>query len=447
MTSTSLPARAGAFFGVDDPWQRPRPTVTRADVYLALAVELLGLFSLELARSGGVLEGTDVPAWGQWIAVTTGALLVIGRRRWPLTIALLGAIHMFICGVTMPAVMAQVTLQVVYFLTLLSGVAWARDRRAMVAVVVSIVVFMFAWIAWQFALGAAAQSILESQGSNLPDPGFFPPVFAAVVMTLLINLLYFGGAILGGQAAWRSARQKADLMEQAATITAQNKGLREQAALDERLRIARELHDVVAHHVSAMGIQAGAARRVLARDPAAASEALSQVEQASRDAITQMRGLLGTLRGPGLAEQNGSRGRTTDPAIEDLPALLAEHDAAALVTTYDLTESPTDASARVPTSLSTTIYRTVQEALTNVNRHSTADRASVVVRVDESASAPFVEVEVVDNGRPRVGTSGSGLGQLGIRERAATHRGEVDLGPRVGGGYRVRVRYPLSTGR
>ena len=84
----------------------------------------------------------------------------------------------------------------------------------------------------------------------------------------------------------------------------------------------------------------------------------------------------------------------------------------------------------------------MQEALTNVRRHSTADTVSVVVRVDESTS--YAEVEVVDNGRPRHGTSGSGLGQLGIRERAATHDGQVDIGPRVTGGYRVRVRYPLG---
>ena len=108
----------------------------------------------------------------------------------------------------------------------------------------------------------------------------------------------------------------------------------------------------------------------------------------------------------------------------------------------DVVEDPTCAASRLPRGIGLAIYRTVQEALTNVRRHSTADAVSVVVRVDESTS--YAEVEVVDNGRPRHGTSGSGLGQLGIRERAATHDGQVDIGPRVTGGYRVRVRYPLG---
>jgi signal transduction histidine kinase len=265
----------------------------------------------------------------------------------------------------------------------------------------------------------------------------------------VVNVIYFGGAIVGGGVSWRAARQRTRLQDQAATIAAQAARLREQAVVDERLRIARELHDVVAHGVSAMGVQAGAARRVLDRDPDAARAALSHVEDASREALTQMRRLLGTLRegaadhGLDVTDPAGSTsgGRTSEAGVDDLADLVGQVSRDGLAVDLDVVEDQASAASRLPRGIALAIYRTVQEALTNVRRHSTADAVSVVVRVDEVAA--YAEVEVVDNGRPRHGTSGSGLGQLGIRERAATHGGQVDIGPRVTGGYRVRVRYPL----
>ena len=439
------PQRVLEWFGVDDTWERPRPAIGRQDVVLAAGVEAVGLLALELMRSAGGFENTSVPVWTQWLAVSSGAALLLGRRRWPLTVAMVAAAHMFVAGVTMPQVMAQMSLQIVYFVALLSGVAWARDRRGMVVVVSAIVLFMFAWIGWQFAVGSAAQEWIDDEGDS-EQIGLFPLIPAAVGITLLINAIYFGGAIIGGGVSWRAARQRDRLQEQASTIAAQAGRLREQAVMDERLRIARELHDVVAHGVSAMGIQAGAARRVLDRDPDAARTALSHVEETSRDAITQMRRLLGTLRegvGEAGAERSGGT-RTTEAGIGDLAGLVAEVSGQGLVISLDVVEAQEGAACRVPRGVGLAVYRTVQEALTNVRRHSTADTVSVVVRVDEAHPTAYAEVEVVDNGRPRHGTSGSGLGQLGIRERAATHDGQVDIGPRVTGGYRVRVRYPLG---
>lgn len=432
-------ARVATFFGVDDDWERPRPGLGANDVVLATSVAAFGLVSLELVRSVGGLDHTGPPVWVQWLVVATGATLLLGRRRWPLAVAGLAAAHMFVAGVTMPQVMGQMSLQVVYFVALLSGVAWARDRRVMLVVVGAIVLFMFAWVGWQLAVGSAAQDYLDLGGEE--RIGAFPPIPAAVSLSLLINAVYFGGAILGGAVSWRSARQRARLEEQAATITAQAGRLRDRAVLDERLRIARELHDVVAHHVSAMGIQAGAARRVLDRDPESASRALSAVEEASREAVVSMRDLLGTLR----ANDAGEHDRTTGPKVADLPGLVDGASTGGLRVSYDLVETPGGAADDLSSALGLSVYRTVQEALTNVVRHSTADRASVVLRVDATATTPYAEVEVVDNGRPRAGSSGSGLGHLGIRERTATHRGEVEIGPRLTGGYRVRVRYPLGT--
>jgi signal transduction histidine kinase len=438
----SLIARLRDAFGVDDPWERPRADVGRQDVLLAATVAALGLLSLELVRSSGGIEHTSAPLRAQWVVVLSGAALLMGRRRWPLAVAALAAAHMFVSGVTMPEVMGQLPSQIVYFVAILSGVAWARDRRAMVVVIGSILLFMFAWLSWQFAVGSAVQEWYDELGGT--QEGFFPAIPAAVAISMLVNALYFGGAIAGGLVSWRSARQRDHLAGQATTIARQAERLREQAVVDERLRIARELHDVVAHHVSAMGIQAGAARRVLDRDPDAARSALANVEDASRDAVTQMRRLLGTLREGAGGPGDGGDSRTTDAGIGDLPDLVAEVRGAGLGVRLDVVEARPGAAGRLPRGIGLAVYRTVQEALTNVRRHSTADAVSVVVRVEETAPAPYAEVEVVDNGRPRHGTSGSGLGQLGIRERAATHDGQVDIGPRMTGGYRVRVRYPLG---
>src|SRR5688500_15271046 len=93
-------ARLLEWFGVDDPWERARPAIGRQDVVLAASVEAVSLLALELVRSSGGFESSDVPVWAEWLAVSTGAALLLGRRRWPLTVALLAALHMFVAGVT-----------------------------------------------------------------------------------------------------------------------------------------------------------------------------------------------------------------------------------------------------------------------------------------------------------------------------------------------------------
>ncbi|HRA25064.1 MAG TPA: sensor histidine kinase, partial [Ornithinibacter sp.] len=120
----SLPSRVGEFFGVDDPWQRPRPQVSRSDVILALATAVLGLVSLELLRSMGLLETVKQPVWLQALATVSASALLTWRRRWPLSIAVAAAVHMFVVGVTMAPVMSQFTLQVVYFIAFYAAVAW-----------------------------------------------------------------------------------------------------------------------------------------------------------------------------------------------------------------------------------------------------------------------------------------------------------------------------------
>ncbi|KGN31713.1 histidine kinase [Knoellia sinensis KCTC 19936] len=421
--------------------------------------------TLELVRSVTDLDVGDHAHWVQWLAVVSGAALLVWRRTHPLLIGLLAATHMFLVGVTMPGIMGQFSLQIVYFSAIFSAVAWARSRRTALLVAGGVTLFMLLWIAWQLALGTGIQEFIDGANENGSE-GRVDAVLAGVALTFLINIVYFGGAIIIGQLAWRSARQRARLQEQAETIAAQADSLRRRAIVDERLRIARELHDVVGHHVSVIGVQAGAARRVLDRRPADAAVALSQIEASSRDAVTQMRSLLGTLRdieataheadagvdgyvGVGVDGAGGAGAgptpRAPEPSLGDLATLVAERNAQGQRTAYTLVETRPGAHECVTPPIGLSLYRITQEALANVTRHSTATSADVVLRVvDSTPTGSYAEVEVTDNGRPRLGTSGTGLGQLGMRERAASHQGSADIGPRPMGGYRVRVRIPLG---
>jgi signal transduction histidine kinase len=452
---TALVARVQTYVGVDTDWERvpdDSPRKRRADLWVALGFLAAGSLGVELLRSIDSL-GAQQDSW-VWphVAVALGTLPLAWRHRWPLLVAAGLSLHLFVFGLLMPAVAVSMPMQVVYFLALFTGVAWARDRQAMLGVVAGVVLLMFGWLAWQLAVGSGVEEAMSRGGEPLVHQGLFSPAGAYVVYTLLINVFYFGGAIIGGQAAWRAALQRDRLAAQARTIDAQATSLQRQAVVEERLRIARELHDVVAHHVSVIGIQAAAARRVLRRDPDAAEGALRSVETSSRDAVAQMRGLLGTLRTDDQEDTSngsgpGSRSRSPEPGLSDVVTLAREASSQGLDVDCHVVEDVPGAAASVPAPLGLSLYRTAQEALANVRRHSTASSATVFVRVerrpDHGFAHGYAEVEVLDGGRPRSGTSGTGLGLLGVRERLSTHGGVSEIGPRATGGYRVRVRMPL----
>lgn len=424
----------GDFFALDDDWERPGGTISRGDALFTLTVVALSLFVLELMRALGSLVEIDVPVWQQWLLTAIPGLFLLTRRRFPLITVCAATLAYWAITAYEPLMVSLLSTQVAYFLVVLGGVAWARNRRTMAGVYGVIIFAMFLWLVWGVAVGQATKDMVLAVD---PD-AWIPATIAAPLMLSVINILYFGGAVLGGQVAWRSARQRLGLQEQTETIREQAGQLREAAVVEERLRIARELHDVVAHHVSGIGVQAAAARRVLDKDPEAAKGALARIEGGSRDAVTQMRGLLGTLR---MGEGPTSEDTTApEPTLADVADLVAERNGAVLAVTHDVVEdAPGDLDA-VPTAVGHSLYRTAQEALTNVVRHSTAQRARVTVRV----GARHAEVEVTDDGRPRAGTSGTGMGQLGIRERVSSHGGAVEIGPRPLGGYRVRARIPLQ---
>lgn len=450
----SLSTTVGEFFAIDDDWERPAPPISRRDWVVGIGLSVVAVLLLELGRSVTEIHAGGQPHWVQWVATVSGAMLMVWRRQHPILVGCLAATHMFIVGVTMPMIMGQLALQAVYFVAIYAAVAYARHRRSALLVVAGITVFMLLWVGWQLALGGGIAEITEDARAEGAD-GWFSPEVGAVATLLAINVVYFVGAILVGQIAWRGARQRARLEEQASTIAAQADGLKRRAVVDERLRIARELHDVVGHHVAVIGIQAGAARRVLDKRPAEAAKALGQIEESSRDAVTQMRSLLGTLReiqenadeaskAATLANGTPTASRSPEPTLTDLTDLVAQRNANGLRTAYELVETRDGAHAGIAPPIALTLYRITQEALANVTRHSTATTSDVVLRVVDDAPGAYAEIEVLDNGRPRHGTSGTGMGQLGMRERAASHKGVVDIGPRPTGGYRVRVRIPLG---
>ncbi|MBB1052323.1 histidine kinase, partial [Dietzia sp. CW19] len=139
----------------------------------------------------------------------------------------------------------------------------------------------------------------------------------------------------------------------------------------------------------------------------------------------------------------GDPSRSAGHGVTDIQRLAASHDSADFSTSVSVVTGTGHPLEEVPPIVGLSLYRTAQEALANVRRHSTADRAGVVLRTGENPGGnPYAEVEITDAGRPRAGTSGSGLGLLGMRERVRSHGGECEIGPRVTGGYRVRVRLP-----
>lgn len=202
----------------------------------------------------------------------------------------------------------------------------------------------------------------------------------------------------------------------------------------ERLRIARELHDVVAHHVSAMTLRANAGRHLATRDPDAAAEALDHIATSGRATLDEMRSFVGALRG----DDAGAAGALTPtPGLADLPELLASYRRGGLQVDAELE----DAGADVPTPVGLHVYRIIEEGLTNVLRHSGAERAWVrLTREDDT-----IHLTVDDNGHGlATGGARDGHGLVGVAERVALQGGHSELGPGPHGGCRLAASLPVT---
>jgi signal transduction histidine kinase len=241
------------------------------------------------------------------------------------------------------------------------------------------------------------------------------------------DLVLFVPALVGGIVA--GTRRTRQLATEKALVEAEARA----AVAEERARIARELHDVVTHHVNLVVLQAMAASGQLDRDPEKVREPLRVIERSGREALTEMRRLLGVLR-----DDDAERPLTPQPGVDDVDDLVGSARSAGLSVGLAVSGTP----HRLPAGLGLTVYRIVQEALTNAARHAAGSRVGVSLRYEPEA----VEVAVVDDGGREVehAPAGGGRGLLGMRERVAVYAGTLDAGPVPDGGFAVHARLPLS---
>jgi signal transduction histidine kinase len=238
----------------------------------------------------------------------------------------------------------------------------------------------------------------------------------------------------------RVRRLQIEMMEERAVRAERERDEQARVAVqEERTRIAREMHDILAHSVSVMVVQAGAARRLVARDPGAAGEAAAQVEATGRDALREMRRVVGVLR----AGPDGEREGVAPMELEPQPALC---DVAALVDGYrdaglDVRLRTDGAPRALASGVELAAYRIIQEALTNTMKHAGPARAEVRIGFGDDA----LTVVVADDGRgPGFEPGRDGHGLAGMRERVGVYDGDLDAGPHPGGGFRVRARLPFD---
>jgi signal transduction histidine kinase len=254
------------------------------------------------------------------------------------------------------------------------------------------------------------------------------PAFLALYNLLVALVAFFAGRAVHNRRASTRA-----LEERARAAEANQRALAEQAVADERRRIARELHDVVAHHVSVMGVLATGARRVLPRRPEAADEALTTIENTSRTTLRELRRLLDVLR----TEAEPAAELEPQPGLAGIQTLVEQVREAGLPVRLTVD----GAAGGLDPGVALTVYRIAQEALTNALKHAGPAHAEVRLRF----GVFWLTVEVVDDGRgPRPGRTTLGHGLVGMRERVSLYGGTLRTGPRPGGGYRVYAKIPVE---
>ena len=357
-----------------------------------------------------VLAGGD-PSWGRPKALGVALGLastvpVAWRARWPLTA------FAIVLGANAACIYAAAPHQAAFqpfvalTLTAYSVGSRAEGRRAL----------------WMPPLLVAASA----------------PVFVAARLhgqqsgNIIPSFVWLVAAWAAGRTV-RSWRHKNVALERANRELAEQRELQAHAAVAvERGRIARELHDVVAHNVSMMVVQAGAAARVLHGEQPDVQNALEVIAATGRETVDEMRTLLGVLR-----SDDGPASLKPQPGLADLEQLVSGVREAGLPVTLRVEGTPRP----LPPALDLSAFRIVQEALTNTLKHAGNARADVTVRYEDS----LVSLEVADTGRGPGGGRGTGHGLAGMRERAAMFGGELQALPRPEGGFTVRALLPLTT--
>jgi signal transduction histidine kinase len=382
--------------------------VPRTDLILAAALALLAQAEIWLA---GTVHGPKAVVVLASL-VACGALVV--RRRLPLVSAAL----VLACGAVTAAynpASAEDDSQVGLLLLLITAYsvgAYARGRAAVAGALL--------------VAGLVAALVLT-------DPDEIDAA-AVVFFAILLGLPYAGGLAI----ARRRGRER--LLERHADRLDRERELATAAAIaEERTRIARELHDIVAHSVSVIVVQAQGGRRMLRLEPDEAEAAFDAIETTGRAALAEMRRLLGMLRAP----DEDVAALAPQPSLEHLDVLVDHVRAAGLAVELELEQE--GEAAAIPPGVDLSAYRIVQEALTNALKHAGPAHAHVRVRRLPAA----VDIEVYDDGDgfDTPAAPGAGQGMVGMRERVSVYGGTIDAGARPGGGYLVRVRLPFGETR
>ncbi|MFB9679612.1 sensor histidine kinase [Streptosporangium vulgare] len=341
-----------------------------------------------------------VPGWAEFLVLAGITLPLAVRRLWPLTV---------FCAVLAMSLVSLVLLGTVH------------DRFAAAAFALYLVALTRPRPRWEptiaiGACGAVAVLLLSAVGTPAPAPG--------VVGPLLVGVALMGGAWVAGRAVRDRRAYTARAAEQLAG----------RAVAEERLRIAREMHDVVAHSMSLIAVKAGIANHVAAVRPEEAADALRVIETTSRGALAEMRQLLGVLR----SDLGSSPDLAPSPGLAGLAALAERASMAGVRVELDVR------ATGLPEGVELSVYRIVQEALTNVVRHAAPARC----RVSVEASGGEVLVEVSDDGPgERLLPGGPGHGLIGMRERVVMYGGSFAAGRRPEGGFGISARIPYDSAR
>lgn len=357
------------------------------------------LLVVSVDHAAGQHPQFGVPVWlGVALSAAT-AVAVVARRVRPLVVfAAVLALNTTVTTIGVSGNPAGVVALSLY------TVAVCRPSRTSLAALASAVVLTGGAEAWSGLAGRPALS------------------WQALQNLLAVSAVIIAAAWTIGAAAREQRRYAARSAER----------LAERAVTDERLRIARELHDVIAHSMTLITAKAAVTNYLIDTRPEEARSALGLIEATGRSALVEMRHMLGVLRADGDTPDAGTRAPA--PGLADLNALAAQATAAGVCT-----ELRIRGDRVLPDAMALTVYRIVQEALTNVIKH--AGPAACRIRVD--LTGDHVGIDVSDDGRVPITTTG-GHGLIGMRERVNLYNGSFTAGPRAEGGYRVAARIPLS---
>ncbi|TYB48087.1 sensor histidine kinase [Actinomadura chibensis] len=411
----------------------PRPSAWPVWVVPALLAFVQVVGSLG-AQHGGPGHGSSGPPWADGGPGGSGGLDVGHRELGPLGLALLLAGPALLLLRRRRPVFTLGAVAAVTALYLLRAYTYGPAPFSLAVALMAAVVAGHRLAAWAGAgLGLAAYlgltALIGGPERERGHGGVFP-----VERPTLTDVTFVVGWALVVLVTSELVRTRAQRAAEAARIRAEKE---RREASEERLRMARELHDVLAHNISMINVQAGVALHLMDQNPEQARTALAAIKDASKEALTEMRGVIGALRAEGETAP-----RSPTAGLDRLDDLLDRARSAGLRVHAEVT-----GERRPPHSgADLAAFRIVQESLTNVGRH--AGPGPVTARVRIAYGEHDIEVRVEDDGR---GVSlldddpdGTGSGIRGMRERAAALGGEFEAGPRPGGGFRVRARLPLG---